>query len=874
MAKSLSGLNIVLSATTAPFASAMKGAKASVSSFTSSVASAGSTVLKFTGIAGGIGAAFGALKSAASGISLAAELEQTSVAFETMLGSATAAQSMMQQLKSFAASTPFEFPELADAAKKLLAFGVAADGIEPALRSIGDIASGVGSNVGDLAEIYGKARTAGTLYAEDINQLVGRGIPVIREFAKQFGVPEAEIKKLASEGKISFANLEQAFQSLTSEGGQFAGLMQKQSGTLAGLWSTLKDNIGMSLASLTQKIIDAFRIKEGISALINATSTLGSWLEGAFARMMPPILNFGAMVWSVISGAFQTVYDYVAPIVSSIGSVIAETWRASVTSTVGYFTSIYNVVSAVFGAAWSIVKAVGSGIAAAWTWAMDLIGVKTDATGVTVAGTFSTIGEWARWLQNAITTAFNTVAYILNNIGATFELVGNEVALFFVRAGNEFTHGVGNIITLVKWFGTNFTSIVRDAFVASWTITKNGVTNIANVISNLPGLIAGTTDLSEVWTPLLDGFEATTSELPKLAARTAGPLEEALQQQADAAREAWGTGLADYLGAQAQQAKGITNGIASTIGGMMTPSIPAPTVEVPKVPAIEMPEIDSPEIDTSDATKGLDGIKDAAKGAADAVGLLESGSAKAMQLAAQAAFAATPKIEIPPPPKIDQQHPVVAPVAPMPVVAGGGIAGAALGAVSAAVEAAKPSMPVVTTPSVPELPRAATEGLTRAINIPAPMIGTPSIPSPSMPPVEGLTRAIDLAAPAAPSMPNIQGPKIGSPSMPQIPSVAVKADTSALDVARQQADRLLQTLTSINGLTVTPVVPQIAPSQQPQQIEQPQPTPLPRRTAEAVREGGSGGSKDGGGKDVLVAVVRDILREIRGADRIEFAEVR
>ena len=474
---------------------------------------------------------------------------------------------------------------------------------------------------------------------------------------------------------------------------------------------------------------------------------------------------------------------------------------------------------------------------------MDLIGVKTDATGVTVAGTFSTIGEWGRWLQGAITTAFNTVAYILNNIGATFELVGNEVALFFVRAANEAEHGVGAAITYAEWFGRNFLALVRDAFMASVTVTQNGVGNIARIISNLPGLIAGTTDLSDLWTPLLDGFTSTAEALPKIAARTAGPLEQALQDQADSARDAWGTGLADYLDAQAKQAASITDGIASTIEGMTAPKVEIPTPDVPKIPAIAAPEIDSPEIDTSDATKGLDAVKDSAKGAADAVGLLESGSAKAMQLAAQAAFAAMPKVEIIPPPKVDQQQPVIAPVIP----GGGGIAGAALGAVSGAVEAAKPSMPDVPAPSFPELPRAATTGVTRAIELAVP------------------------AAPSMPSIPAVAGPTISTPSMPSMPSIDFKSDTSALDAARQQADRLLQTLKSINGLTVKPVVAQLAPSQQ---IEQPQPTPLPRRAADAVREGNGGGSKDGGGKDVLVAVVRDILREIRGADRIEFAEVR
>jgi tape measure domain-containing protein len=104
-------------------------------------------------------------------------------------------------------------------------------------------ALGAGAPIGEIAELFGKAKVQGTLFAEDINQLVGRGIPVIQEFAKQLGVSEGEVKKLASSGKITFSNLNQAFIDLSSEGGAFFNMMQEQSQTTIGKFSTLKDNI-------------------------------------------------------------------------------------------------------------------------------------------------------------------------------------------------------------------------------------------------------------------------------------------------------------------------------------------------------------------------------------------------------------------------------------------------------------------------------------------------------------------------------------------------------------------------------------------------------------------------------------------------------
>lgn len=220
----------------------------------------------FVGLAAKIGAAFTAYKALELGfagfksaLSAASEMETTQTAFKTMLGSQNAMLETLGDIKKLAMSTPFEFPELANAGRMLLAFGEAAKDIPDALRRIGDVASGVAAPIGEIAEIYGKARTQGILFAEDINQLTGRGIPIIREFAKILGQPESAIKKLAEEGKITFPLLDQAFRNLTGTGGQFFGMMADQAKTSAGLWSTLKDGVNELFLALGTPLNDAIK---------------------------------------------------------------------------------------------------------------------------------------------------------------------------------------------------------------------------------------------------------------------------------------------------------------------------------------------------------------------------------------------------------------------------------------------------------------------------------------------------------------------------------------------------------------------------------------------------------------------------------------
>lgn len=244
-----------------------------------------------------VSAALGSLMAAKAGLSKAlgnaAELESTTVAFETLTGSASVAAATLDKLRKFGAETPLEFPDIANAARMLIAFGESASTVTETLRRVGDISSGVGAGIGEIAEIYGKARVAGTLFAEDINQLLGRGIPVIKEFAKQLGVSEAEVKKLASEGKVTFPMLEQAFVALTSKGGVFFDMMSKQATTNKGLISTLKDNWDELFTTMGQPINDALKpVLQDAIGLVQQLQPMAAALGNAIAPAITGIRDF------------------------------------------------------------------------------------------------------------------------------------------------------------------------------------------------------------------------------------------------------------------------------------------------------------------------------------------------------------------------------------------------------------------------------------------------------------------------------------------------------------------------------------------------------------------------------------------------------
>lgn len=207
------------------------------------------------------------------------EFQQLEVAFKTMLGSEDKANALMQQLVKTAATTPFDLQGVANGAKQLLAYGENVENVNDDLIRLGNIAAGLSQPLGDIVYLYGTTMTQGRLYTADLNQFTGRGIPMIRELAKVFGVAEGEVKGLVEAGKVGFPEVQKVIQNLTNEGGMFFNLMQEQSKTITGQISNIEDAIATmfnEIGKANEGIInDAL---SGVSYLVENYEKVGALL--------------------------------------------------------------------------------------------------------------------------------------------------------------------------------------------------------------------------------------------------------------------------------------------------------------------------------------------------------------------------------------------------------------------------------------------------------------------------------------------------------------------------------------------------------------------------------------------------------------------
>lgn len=288
-------------AKTAPFEAGVKRARGSMDGFGKKVIS---TAAK-------IGAALGGIAFFKQGVGLAAQLQQDEIAIKSFTGSLESANNLIGDIRKFAASTPFQLNDLIGASKQLLAFGVSADQVTNRLFVLGNLAAASGSNIGDLALIFGKIKSQGKVMGETLNQLAERGVPVIAALADHFGVVESDIRDMVSKGKVSFDDFQKAMQALGGEGGKFGGLMAEQADTLSGKWSTFKDKV----ADLSITIGEVLLPK--ITELLNLGFVMVDWVQGLDMQTIK-------MTASILAGvaAFALVIKWGIKLVKFIRSAI------------------------------------------------------------------------------------------------------------------------------------------------------------------------------------------------------------------------------------------------------------------------------------------------------------------------------------------------------------------------------------------------------------------------------------------------------------------------------------------------------------------------------------------------------------------------
>ncbi len=280
------------------------------------------------------------------------QMETYVTSFTTMMGSADLAAKKVEELKTFAAKTPFAMTDLANATKTLMAFGLSNEKSTQALQMLGDISQGDSVKLGSLSLAFAQVSSAGKLSGQDLLQMINAGYNPLRdiaevtgasigdlkekmaggkgskEFQAQIKAAQKEVKKLGDnasdgakmlaqigkDGYISADMVTQAMQRATSEGGLFYGAMEKQSKTFAGQLSTLKDDFASLNADVFSGLYDTLAkdvlpLASGYVARLSSAFKSGgaSGLVGAIGSVLGDAVSKATVAFPKVLGTVNTL---------------------------------------------------------------------------------------------------------------------------------------------------------------------------------------------------------------------------------------------------------------------------------------------------------------------------------------------------------------------------------------------------------------------------------------------------------------------------------------------------------------------------------------------------------------------------------------
>lgn len=449
----------------------------------------------------------GAKKMVSAGLEYNQAMEGYVTNFTTMLGgSSEAANGMVGSLQKLASATPLAMSDLAGGAQTLLAFGVASDDVSGTLQRLGDISLGNADKMQSLARAYGKATAQGKLTGETVQMMIDAGWNPLIDICDQTGESMEDVQKRMAAGSISVEELTQAVNHATDAGGKFAGGMEAASKTVAGLTSTLQDNVNAMLGELMQPVSDAM-LSTLLPTAIDAVDQLTTAFEDegidGFSRVAGSLIaSLSAQLVSYAPQAIPAALAFIGALVMGLLSALPDLTGTAIELVGALLLGIADQMPGIITAAMSALLGI-----------VDKI-TSPESITLLIQAAMQLMLALARGLIAAIPQLIDAVPGIITNLVESFyamlpEIIGVGIEIVIALASGLVSNA-GHIIaavprlveTIVRGFLANVKSYwdigksivdgIRKGITEQWQRLKSDVSNLftglVSWIKNLLGI--------------------------------------------------------------------------------------------------------------------------------------------------------------------------------------------------------------------------------------------------------------------------------------------------------------------------------------------------------------------------------------------------
>ena len=228
-----------------------------------------------------------------------AEFELQRVSLGALIQDTEKAEQLFSQIKAAAVKSPFEIKDLVSYTKQLAAYKIETNELFDTMMRLSDISAGLGADMSRIVLAYGQIKGAGVLKGTELRQITELGIPMVDLLAKKLTdlrgelVTTGDVFKLISEKAISFTTVKEIFDDMTNAGGMFYKMQEKQSETLAGKWSNLKDSISIAYDEM-------------------GNTKLASGAMNAMIAILKGMADHWKIVYDLVAGVSGALITYIA----------------------------------------------------------------------------------------------------------------------------------------------------------------------------------------------------------------------------------------------------------------------------------------------------------------------------------------------------------------------------------------------------------------------------------------------------------------------------------------------------------------------------------------------------------------------------------
>ena len=257
-----------------------------------------------------LAAAYISFQGIKTGVAIASDMEQASISFEVMTGSAQAGKKILGELRQFAASTPITLSGAQQAARTLLAFGESVDSVVPTMRTIGNIAAGDSERFKSLSLAFAQTQAAGRLMGQEVLQMTNAGFNPLQEMSQRLNISVPKLKKAMEQGKISADMVRESFAALGGETGRLGNFMDRMSKTALGSYNQLLSTIQEIIATSGEVFLPILaRVAKSMDNVLKSAKTLAGGLNETQVKMLAGVAAFSAtlMIIPRIIAAFKAI---------------------------------------------------------------------------------------------------------------------------------------------------------------------------------------------------------------------------------------------------------------------------------------------------------------------------------------------------------------------------------------------------------------------------------------------------------------------------------------------------------------------------------------------------------------------------------------